>query len=953
MMKKAIATILILQLVVVCFSFGTYGFTLGNRQQYTGQPVDFIASDPYYLYNALHIDTKVNDSTKEIMTGLPAEMEGALVLDEYSGKTNVVRFDPAGGYIEFESDIPKGKYNIEIDYISKKNNNTEMQIGLRIDGSYPYDEAQAFTISRTWRDDGDIRRDENDNDILPLQTEIDIWRSEILFNRQGFYQQPYWVYFSGGTHRIRIESQQDNVLISGLRLCGSKEHVSYSDYSPGITTTGKETAVKHEAEKTYLKSEATLYPTIDRTDSVTSPASPVKLRYNTIGQSNFSHTGQWISWKIDVPESGVYKLSFRARQNISRNMNSHRSVLVNEELLFEEMSDIIFPYSKDFYFKTLGDDEPYGIYLEKGENVVKMQVIASETSRTMRVVNDIIFNLNTIYRQIMMIVGPSPDIFMDYYIDQQIPDLISRFESISESLKKEKEYLDSLSESKASNSAEIEQMFVMIDSMIKDPYTIQNRMTTFQSNISSLSSWMSSISQQPLEIDYLLLSPVEESLPRAKGSFFQNLAFGFSALIGSYFEDYSSLGGDDKAAKVNVWVGVGRDQAQIIKEMTSSYFTPKYGVDVNLSLVQGSIMEATMAGKGPDIALFVGNGLPMNLAARKALVDISSFEGFDEISSRFNEGAIVPYLFKGGCYGLPLEQSFPVMFYRKDVLSELGIDNLPDTWGEFYDMIPVIQRANLTIGMGDANVMQLGVNQSPSFGFVFPSLVFQRGGEFYNESLTQTDFDSDIVLSAFDDWTNLYTQYNLMIQYDFFNRFRTGEMPLAIAPYNSYNQLVFAAPEIKGLWGIAPVPGTESDDGFVRRDVAASGSTGAVMFADTKDKDAGYKYLDWFTSDEMQAVYGRNIETLMGPAARYNTANYNALEMLPWTQSEIKILREQQKYVREVPVVTSTYYVNRELANAFRKVVYSLKEPKETLLLYNRSINKEMIRKDRELELIP
>ncbi|MFA7123600.1 MAG: hypothetical protein WC212_06155, partial [Candidatus Delongbacteria bacterium] len=357
-MKKAIAAVLILQIVVVCVSLEANGFSLGERQHYTGQPVDFIATNPYYLYHALHVDTKVPESTIEIMTDPPAELGDALILDEYKGKRDVISFDSDGGYIEFEVDVPKGKYNVKIDYISKQDNNTEMQIGLQIDGAYPYDEAQAFTLSRSWKDDGDIRRDENDNDILPLQTEVNIWRSETLFNRQGFYQQPYWFYFPGGKHRIRLESDQDNVMISGINLCGYEEPVSYSDYSAGKMPTGNESSIRQEAEKTFLKSEATLYPTIDRTDSMTSPASPVKLRYNTIGQANFSHTGQWISWKIDVPESGLYKLSFRARQNISRNMNSHRTIYVNDEILFNEMADIIFPYSKDFYFKTLGDDEP-------------------------------------------------------------------------------------------------------------------------------------------------------------------------------------------------------------------------------------------------------------------------------------------------------------------------------------------------------------------------------------------------------------------------------------------------------------------------------------------------------------------------------------------------------------------------------------------------------------------
>ena len=36
--------------------------------------------------------------------------------------------------------------------------------------------------------------------------------------------------------------------------------------------------------------------------------------------------------------------------------------------------------------------------------------------------------------------------------------------------------------------------------------------------------------------------------------------------------------------------------------------------------------------------------------------------------------------------------------------------------------------------------------------------------------------------------------------YDFYTRFRYGEMPIGIANVEFYNTLVGAAPDIKGLW---------------------------------------------------------------------------------------------------------------------------------------------------------
>lgn len=876
--------------------------------------------------------------------------EGMTLLDAHEGRERVLSFSSAGGWAEFTADVPEGVYHLELQYIAAEGNHTDLEIALMIDGGYPFDDAQVISLTRLWRDETGITQDEDGNDILPNQVETRAWLAEQVFNRQGFYDEPYIFYFPGGRHTIRVSSPQDNVLIAGLRLCNDPQAGSYEEYrqehegaSPGKGNT-------YEAEKTSLKSHSTLYPTIDRTSALTSPADPVKLKYNTIGQSNFSSQGQWIEWTVDVEETGLYTLSFRARQNITRGITSRRKITIDGKTPFRELDGIEFPYSSGFYYKTLGDDAPYAIYLEKGTRTIRMEVAAPQVSPAMRAVNDAVFELNTLYRQLMMIVGPNPDTFRDYYVEKEIPDLLERMQRLSALLKAQKAYLDELAGSSSASAGDILQMAVMLDSMIEKPETIPFRMTAFQTNISSVSAWISSVSAQPLELDTLVLTPAGELPGKAEASFLTNFFFGVRAVIGSFFEDYSSLGGGSREGSINVWVGLGRDQAQVIKQMTDSYFTPATGIRVNLSLVQGSVLEATLAGKGPDVSLFVGDGLPMNLAARGALTGLSQYEPLSEAAKSFNDGAMTPYIFGNEYYGLPLTQSFPVMFYRKDVLSELGIERLPQTWEDFYEILPKLQRANLTVGMGDTNVMQYGVSQSPNFGFVFPSLVFQRGGGFYKEDLSATRFDEEVVIQAFCDWTELYTQYSLLLEYDMFNRFRTGEMPIAFAAYTTYNQIAFAAPEIKGLWGIAPVPGTLDEEGNLRREVAASGSSGAIVFKNAKNPQACHDYIKWLTSDEMQVLYGRTIEALMGPAARYDTANKNALEELPWSVSELQILSGQRANVQEVPVIPATYYVNREVTNAFRRVVLKVQNPRETLILFNRSINKEIKRKNEELQ---
>ncbi|MDD2417650.1 MAG: hypothetical protein PHP68_01260, partial [Oscillospiraceae bacterium] len=509
---------------------------------------------------------------------------------------NAVYFTQDEGFVEFNAQVPEGIYHLEITYIAEQNNHSELEVSVMIDGEYPFDDSQAISLSRVWMDSTTIKQDENDNDILPIQQETNFWRSEKLINKQGFYKEPYIFYFSGGMHKIRITSGQTNIILAGIRLCNDPDPQSYSEYRSTITSKEKGKRVFHEAEQTYIKSDSTLYPTIDRSSSKSSPADPVKLKYNTIGQSNFSHVGEWITWKVDVDKSGNYNISFRAKQNIARGINSIRSIYIDDEMLFNELGNVSFPYSSKFYYKTLGDDKPFDIYLEEGEHTIRMEVVSPEVSEVMRVVNDTVYDLNMIYRQLMMLVGPEPDMFRDYNVEKEISDLEDRMARISNTLKKQQKKLEQISKNKGGVAKDIQPMHVMLDSMLDKPETIPYRMSSFQSNVSSVSAWISSVSAQPLELDYILLTPAGETLEKAEGTFFDNLLFGIKSVIGSYFEDYSSLGGSNKKGSINVWVGLGRDQAQVIKMMTDSYFTPESGVKVNLSLVQGSILEATLAG---------------------------------------------------------------------------------------------------------------------------------------------------------------------------------------------------------------------------------------------------------------------------------------------------------------------------------------------------------------------
>ena len=393
----------------------------------------------------------------------------------------------------------------------------------------------------------------------------------------------------------------------------------------------------------------------------------------------------------------------------------------------------------------------------------------------------------------------------------------------------------------------------------------------------------------------------------------------------------------------------------MLKQIIDSRFTVKYNVAVNLKLVAaGALLPATLAGNGPDVCLSRGSSDAVNYALRGAVINLNSneFENREEVFSQFHESALTPLRFRTAVYGLPETQDFQMLYYRTDIMEELGVD--PDTqlntWDDIYKLLPLLQNKNMNFGMP---VPVLGV-VGGTLG-LYATMLYQRGGELYKMSDEYPydgitgNLDSDEALDAFKMWTNLFTVHRLPNSYDFSNRFRSGEIPVAIAGYSSYNLLSVFAPELDGLWEFKKVPGTVREDGTINYSTAGT-VTACVMISTCKDRQSAWKFMSWWTGTEAQALFGREIESLLGSAARYQTANVAAVEQLPWDKKSLEAIKDQWQHVIGIPEVPGSYYMGRNIEFAWKEVIGSNSDSNLVLLEYSKQINDEIARKRAEFQ---
>jgi ABC-type glycerol-3-phosphate transport system substrate-binding protein len=169
-------------------------------------------------------------------------------------------------------------------------------------------------------------------------------------------------------------------------------------------------------------------------------------------------------------------------------------------------------------------------------------------------------------------------------------------------------------------------------------------------------------------------------------------------------------------------------------------------------------------------------------------------------------------------------------------------------------------------------------------------------------------------------------------------------------PYTFYANLQAAAPEIKGLWDFNQVPGTVLEDGSINNTVAST-ATGCVIFNNSKKKQAAWEFLKWWTDTDAQINFGREIESIQGASGRYATSNFEALQMLPWSNDELDVILKQGKLSQSLPEVPGGYMTSRYIISSSMLVINNGLPSRETMMDYNKMINDEIISMRRKFGL--
>lgn len=802
---------------------------------------------------------------------------------------------------------------------------------------------------RRFRDETEPKVNSLGDEIRPSVEQIYQWSEASVVDNRGLYTEPLLFYLEPGSHSLRLEMVSQSVALSTLTFRAPEELPSYQQVLQDYLVQGHQPAgqsIRFEAEDNIIHKSSSTIRMLSNGDPAASPRSLQTVKMNCIGDTAWMQENASITWKFEVPEDGLYQLNLRMGQWYREGMPSYRRIELDGKVPYAEFQNVAFVYDKKWRSELLcaADGKPYAVYLTKGPHELTMTAKQGDIRPILQTITDDSELLSSLLLQIVMIVGQNPDPNYDYHLERKIPNLMESLDSLVTHMAELMEQIQAIAGEKTpAMYNQLRQLQEQLRDMAADPYSIPVKTDDLNTILTTYGDWISWLQQEPLILDYIEFLPYGQEVEDYQAGFFAKVETAAVQFLRSFQVDYNNIGSvyDEDVVlreKLNVWVARGKDWGTLIKQMADADFTPKTGVEINMHILPSgqlnagsanALLLAVSSGMAPDVAMGTPAESVGEFAIRSAVADLSGFPDFQEVAGWFRQELFVPVTYKQKVYAIPETMSFRVLIYRKDILQNLGITP-PKTWEELYNrVIPVLYQNNME--------------------FFFPSsleiMLFQLGGRFYNDEGTASALDTPEAYQAFKEMCEMYTVYGVPVTANFFNRMRTGEMPIGVGDFTSYMQMVSAAPELDGRWGIAPLPGHVEEDGEINHSQGGAVLETDMIMEQSDKKEVAWDFLKWWASESVQVQFGNEIEALNGIGARWNTANTKAFAAMPWPQEDREVINQALDQIDQTPPVLGGYFTTRHLTNAFNRVVVSNGNVRDSLEKAVKDINKELRRK--------
>ena len=775
--------------------------------------------------------------------------------------------------------------------------------------------------------------------FAPLQDNADINMEDVCLD------------LSGGT--IVITNTTQKVIIEEIWLYQEKEINNYDEYVKNVQAKGEaKGTVTIQGEDFSIKSD----PHIRSNNTNKTSLVPYNTYYrmiNVLDGGSFGSAGQKVMWEFEVEEDGWYEIGLKFCQNSAVNKKAYREFEIDGEVPFKELLLVPFEQTRNITYETMflsdSKGENYQIYLTKGRHTIAMQAQLGEAREVYEELKVLVDEMNALGMDITKITAGVSDKNRTWNLDAYLPNAVDDMKGYIEKIQKMYGRLEEIEGEKPTYADSLLYAAQVLEQLLEKPRTIPNNLDLFNtgdnSAVKHMNTVINNLIRTSLGVDELYIKAADDVFVEAKNSPFVAVANSVRKFLYSLdpeaVQSTNGTAGDDDT--LQVWMSRSSVYVQVLQSMADAAEELE-GIQVDISIMpsEQKLVLASAAGTNPDVVIGAGSTTPYKFAIRGAAKDLTEYEDFLSFyDSEYNLEALVPCAYDGGVYGATETQDYRVLFYRKDILDTLGI-KVPDTWDDVQEIMPTLLRYNKNISLPIANVIGFkGLSTTSPY-------IYQNGGQLYTEDGSGIGLMDGQTIEGMNKLTDLFKVYAVE-EYvaSFYNSFRYGETPLGIGGVSSYVQLTEAAPELAGLWDIAPVPGTVQEDGSVLRSGNAAMTT-CMIFKNTNMSEEAWKFMKWWLSAETQTAFAETMELSYGTEYRWNTANMKSFEETSYPDEHKDVIRVAWENQKENLQHPASYIVEREISNAFTNATVNGDTVIEALDASKLVADREIMRKLKE-----
>ncbi|CAM3554474.1 MULTISPECIES: sugar ABC transporter substrate-binding protein [Paenibacillus] len=297
--------------------------------------------------------------------------------------------------------------------------------------------------------------------------------------------------------------------------------------------------------------------------------------------------------------------------------------------------------------------------------------------------------------------------------------------------------------------------------------------------------------------------------------------------------------GGSGGKELKVWLMGDETDDTLIKE----YEEKNPGVKVSVQSIPWSsahdkLLTAVASKNGPDVVQMGTTWIP-EFAQAGALLDLTPYlEQYPNLKQEnYFDGAVETMSYEDKVVGIPWYVETRVLFYRTDLLAEVGYPEGPATWDELKDAgKKLVARGSgnyaMTIDAKDMNYLAM--------------FAWQNGSQMIDEN-RQPHFNEPEFMGAIEYLKSFYDEGLTPKGNDLelFSSFKDGKIPMFISGPWMITGVKEKAPELEGKWATKTLPAKENNTSFL-------GGANLSVFSSSKNVEEAVKFISFMSDKETQ-----------------------------------------------------------------------------------------------------